>query len=108
MTLFSLASIRNQCVHNVPNVLCPGFVPVLEGRHSNFIVDEVNFNDCVDILDFFALAVSPMVQKLAESNTKEENGGGTNAKPTPDAKDAMGKPNNLVDSSAPDPLMSGR
>ena len=49
-----------------------------------------------------------MVQKLAESNTKEENGGGTNAKPTPDAKDAMGKPNNLVDSSAPDPLMSGR
>ena len=82
----------------------PVSVPVLEGRNSNFIVDEVNFNDCVDIWDFFALAVSPMVQKLAESNTKEENGGGTNAKPTPDAKDAMGKPNNLVNSSAPDPF----
>mmetsp|Transcript_16308 Transcript_16308/g.19842 ORF Transcript_16308/g.19842 Transcript_16308/m.19842 type:complete len:87 (-) Transcript_16308:486-746(-) len=32
-----------------------GFALVLEGRHSNFNVHEVNFNNCVDILDFFCV-----------------------------------------------------
>jgi len=41
---------------------------------------------------------------LAESNTEEVDGEGTNTKPTSDAKDYMGKLNDLVDSSAPDPF----